>query len=305
MRRGAIVAGTVALATSAAAVVATIVARPRSGRILVEEAAFPAAMVGLPDGGLLYGERLTGRIRVVEPDGQLRPRPVAQVDVSDEGQRGLLGLAHAGPELYAAWTEPGGRIVVGRVAPGPPRMVWEGPPSARLANGGHLEVSLDGDLLIGIGDLLRPDLIDDPGAPNGKILSLDPDGPPDQEPRVVAGGWNNPFAFDAGPGGELWVADNEPGDDPERLVRVAPDGSPGPVTELPPDTAPAGLAVVNGSLVVCGFRSGLLLPYRVSGDRAVPAGDPLVEDCKVGVTVLADGEIAYARTDAILVVARG
>ncbi len=34
--------------------------RPRL-RTLVPDAAFPAAMVALPDGGLLYGERLTGR----------------------------------------------------------------------------------------------------------------------------------------------------------------------------------------------------------------------------------------------------
>jgi hypothetical protein len=297
------------VAVAGAVVVAGVIAgavvvldTPRSGRVLVEGAAFPAALVALPGGGLLYGERLTGRIRRVGADGRLAPRPVARVEVSTEGQRGLLGLAVDGEAVYAAWTEPGGRLVVGRVAPGSSRLVWAGPPSADLANGGHLEVAPNGSLLIGIGDLQEPELVDDPAAPNGKILRLDPGGPASQEPEVVSAGWNNPFAFDLDPGGTLWVADNEPGDDPERLAGVGAGGVVGPVTSLPSGTAPAGLAVLDDRLVVCGFRSGALLPYRIAGDRAEPDGDPLVEDCEVGVVALADGRVAYARQDAILVV---
>jgi hypothetical protein len=302
VRAAALVVGAVVVT---AVVVAVFLGRTSSGRVLVEDASFPAAMTPLPDGGLLYGERLTGAIRRVRPDGRVDPRPVARVDVSIGGQRGLLGIAAAGAEVYAAWTEPTGRIVVGRVAPGPITLVWEGPPSSDLGNGGHLEIAPEGHLLIGIGDLREPGLVGDPTAPNGKLLRLDPAGDRGQRPEVVAGGWNNPFAFDVAPGGEVWVADNEPGEDPERLARVALDGTVGPVTELPPGTAPAGVAVVDGSLVVCGFRSGLLLPYRIVGDRAEPAGDPLVEDCELGVVVLAGGGLAYARRDAILVVDGG
>ncbi|MGH2661275.1 MAG: PQQ-dependent sugar dehydrogenase [Actinomycetota bacterium] len=290
----------------AVAVGVTVLLRPetegtRSGRILVPGADFPVALTPLPDGDLLYAERLTGRVRRVASSGALDPRPVAQVEVATKGQRGLVGLAAVGREIFAAWTRPLGDLVVGRVAPGPVRIVWRGPRSAELANGGHLAGTPDGSLLVGIGDLQQPERVDDPRAPNGKILRLDPAGGQNQQPEVVSGGWNNPFAFDVTLEGELWVADNDPGDVPERLVRVGPDGAMAFETELPADTAPSGLAVTPDGLVVCGFRSKALLPYRVVDGRAEPAGPPLAEDCETGVALLADDHLVYARRDAILV----
>ncbi|MEO7557260.1 MAG: hypothetical protein ABIV94_11725, partial [Acidimicrobiales bacterium] len=110
-----------------------------------------AAMVALPDGGVRVGVRSTGVIEDVSPSGTVGP-VIAQLDVRADGQRGLLGLSvDASGRTFASWTRPDGRLVVGQVAPGPTRIVWEGPPSADFATGGHL-APVGGRLLIGIGD---------------------------------------------------------------------------------------------------------------------------------------------------------
>src|SRR5665648_375351 len=114
------------------------------------------------------------------------------------------------------------------------RIVWCGPPSATLANGGHLAFAPDGRLLIGIGDLQHPRRAQRADTPNGKLLSLRPDGPPTQRPAVVSSGWNNPFAFTFTPSGTLWVADNSPGTRPERLAPGASDPRASTFLELPP-----------------------------------------------------------------------
>lgn len=258
------------------------------GRLLVEDAAFPVAMAPLPGGGLRYGERLTGRVREVDGRGRLRPEPVAEVEVSTPGQRGLLGLAvDDRGRTFAAWTDPGRVILVGQVAPGPVRVLWRGPQSSRIGNGGHLELSPDGRLVVGVGDLQRGDR-------SGQLLALDPDGSPGQEPEVVSSGWNNPFAFGFSPSGELWVADNAPGEEPERLARVG-----GPVTEVPgKQIAPAGLAAVSdGELVLCAYLTKELTLYAVDTGRL----RKLADGCRTGVVRLPGGDLAYANEDEIRV----
>jgi glucose/arabinose dehydrogenase len=228
---------------------------------------------------------------------------VAQLDVSTAGQRGLLGLAvDRQGRVFAAWTDRARRLQVAQVSPGPVRPVWSLARTARLANGGRLAFASDGRLVVGIGDLQQPDRVGDPDQPNGKLLRLDPDGGPDQRPEVLSAGWHNPFAFAVTPEGEVWVADNAPGTEPERLRR---GDRAGPVTRLPQKTAPSGLAAAgDGDLLVCGFVSGDLLRYRVRDDRAEAAGR-LAGDCRLGVVVLADGRVAYATADSIRVFAAG
>lgn len=257
-----------------------------------------AALAPLPDGGVRVGERRTGRIRDVARAGR-RPGPVlARIAVSTSGQRGLLGLAVDGRgRTFAAWTDrrPGRRLLVAQVLPGPRRLVWRGPRTTTLANGGHLAVDRGGRLLIGIGDLQDRPRVADPGAPNGKLLALDPDGPPGQRPAVVSSGWNNPFAFTVTPGGAVWIADNAAGTAPERLARGDRPGA--PATTLPARTAPSGLAAISArTLAVCGVRSGLLLRYRTEPDGRArrAAGPPLARDCRLGVVRLAGGRLAYS-----------
>lgn len=250
-------------------------------------------MVALPDGGLLYGQRTTGRILTSE--GEL----VARVDVVSEGQRGLLGLdVDDDGAVFAAWTRPDGRIVVGRVAPGEQRLVWVGPESSRLGNGGHIAFSPEGDLVIGIGDLEDPGSVSDLNAPHGKLLRLDPDGDPGQDPELVSSGWNNPFAFGFTPSGALWLADNAPGNDRERLLRADPVG---PQTWLPDRTAPSGLAAIDDStLALCSYRTQLLLRYRIGVNGVARLeSPPIARDCRYGVVLLADGRLAYAADESI------
>lgn len=266
--------------------------RSADGALLVH-AASPVALAALADGSLRYGERLSGRILEVDPDGRARPAPVARVAVSTDGQRGLLGVAVDSRErTFAAWTDPAGIMVVGQVAPGPVRWLWRGPPSARLANGGHLALAPDGRLVVGIGDRQRGDR-------SGQLLALDPDGPPDQEPAVLSAGWNNPFAFGFSPSGALWVADNAPGREPERIARVGPEGRLTHEAELAGDQiAPAGLvALSDAELVLCAYLTKALIRYDVgTGRRRVLAGN-----CQTGVVQLTGHKLAYANDTEIRV----
>ena len=278
-------------------------------RPLVAEAAFPVALLGEPDGSLLFAERLTGHVRRVAPGGTLDPEPVAAVGVvgAETDQRGLLGLArdHRG-RLFAAWTRSSdGRLVVGQVDVDPPRLVWEGPLSADLADGGHLAVQADGTLVIGIGDLLQPrDLADDPSVPNRKVLALDPEGPPDQAPRILSTGWNNPFALAVGADGTVWVGDNTGAEGPERIGRG--DRPPSEATAMggpgQGEVVPSALVVLDGNrLAMCTYLGRDLREVDVSGGRARLTGRTLAAPCATGAARLADGRVALALPDRILV----
>jgi len=257
-------------------------------RVLVRRARDPVALTPLADGGFLYAERTTGRVRRVTATGRLVARPLARVAVSTTGQRGLLGLTTVHGDVFAAWSAPSGRLLVARLTPSR-RLVWTGPQTNTLANGGHLATLPDGHIVIGIGDLQGRR---DPNA--GSLLALDPNGPQTQTPRVLSRGWNNPFAFAADRSGAIWVADNSPGRTPERLGRGDREGA--PRIALTRKTAPSGLALSDREIFICGFVSGRLDRYAVDGDgtSAKPDGDPLATNCATGVARLRGGALVYA-----------
>lgn len=266
----------------------------------------PTALTNGPAGSLLVAERAAGRVRRINADGTLGAEPVATVEVDTEGQRGLLGIAVGRPatEVFAAWTRSSdGRLVVGRVTP-ERELVWVGPRSADLANGGTLRFR-DGRLIIAIGDLQQPDLLDDPDAPNGKVLSLDPAGPSTQEPRVLSSGWNNPYAFTVLDDGEIWVADNAPGSRPERLGRGDVEA---PRADLPGRRAPSGLVELpDGRLAVCGYLTDDLRVIERGGNADVldvAVGDAVSDRCRTSAAVLPDGRIAVATDDAVVIATR-
>ncbi len=266
---------------------------------LVPDAAFPAAMAATPDGGLLYGERLTGRVVRVAPDGATEVAGAVSVSTTGE-QRGLLGLAVRDDQVFVSFTEPSGHLRVERLGGA---VVWKGPASADRANGGRITFAPDGSLVIGVGDLLDPEASADPTTPNGKMLALDPDGPPDQQPITLSSGWNNPFAFAYGPDGTLYVADNAGGEGDERLAIGNRGPRPVVLATLSPHSVPSGLAVMNdGGLVVCSFLERTLRTYRVVDDVAMPDAVPLATDCSIGVVTLDDGRLAYADEGTIRVV---
>jgi hypothetical protein len=262
-----------------------------------------AAMAPLPGGGFLWGDRVTGEIRRVSAAGHPSGGVVARVAVATTNLHGLLGLART-PDgrVFAAWTDPADRLTVGQVSPGPTRAIWRAQAFSGFDVGGHLAVTPQGTLLLGVGAGVIP-RAGAPG-PTGDLVLLQPGQRSSQPSRVLSTGWNNPFAFAYTPGGQLWVADNVPGTRGERLARGDLDGRPTHATPLPPGTAPSGLAVVSGTrLVVCGFQSHLLQVFRItSALRAVAVGAPIARNCWIGVIRLADGRLAYAGPGATVTV---
>lgn len=280
------------------------VARP-----LVERAAWPSAVLADADGSVLYAERLTGSVRRIGPDGVLVAPPVATVAVraAEDDQRGLLSIVRdGGGRLLATWTDAAtGRITVGQIDGTEPRIIWEGPPSATLANGGHLALLPDGGLVIGIGDLLQDRALErDPAVPNRKVLRLAVDGPRTQVPTVLSTGWNNPFALTTAADGAIWVADNTGADGPERIGR-----GDRPATEAVELGGPGAGEVVPSALValgpdrlgMCTYKGRDLREIRTDGGRAQVTGRVLAAPCGVAAARLPDGRLVTATPDRVLV----
>jgi hypothetical protein len=263
----------------------------------------PVALAPLDGGDLLVGERRTGVVRTVSTRGELS-EPVARLDVvaDEEDQRGLLGLAADGQQIYATWTRASdGHIVIAEITNGTERLVWLGPPSSRLANGGHLDVLPDGRLLVGIGDLQQPDRVEDPETPHGKLLTLDPAGAPEQLPVPLSGGWNNPFAFVVTSDGDVWAADNSPGDAPERLGRGDIDTA---RTALPGRRAPAALVELGPDLLgLCSHLDGDITTIDLHDDHPQP-GDPVATGCRTGAAALGDDRIAVTDGERLRILAK-
>lgn len=262
----------------------------------------PVALAPLSDGGVLVGERRTGAVRRISAQGDLS-EPIIELDVRADAtdQRGLLGLAVAGDRTYGSWTRGAdGRIVVAEVGGGVERLVWEGPVSSDLANGGHLGLLPDGRLVIGIGDLQDPDGAADPDAPAGKLLALNPTGSPDQEPVPLSEGWNNPFAFVVTHDGGIWVADNAPGDDRERIGRGDRTSD---RTPLPGSRAPSALVEIDPDhLGVCGHLDGELRIVEVDGEPRL--GDTAATGCRTGAAALSDGRFAVTDGERVHILSR-
>lgn len=283
-------------------VAAFVVDRSGEPTQIVEDAMAPVAPVALADGGFLFAERTTGRILRSTPSGEVSLTVQVEDELRTDGQRGVLGLAvqRTGEvtEIYASWTRASdGRLVVGRLDAGSQVLVWEGPESADLANGGTL-VFRGSELLIGVGELADPGAVADPSSPNGKILVLDPSQGPEQVPRVLAGGWHNPFALTVARE-SVWLVDNAPGSEAERLVRIV-EGDEPVVLELEGTRAPSSLDVLpDGDLVLCGFVSEVVERIPVPEEGVEPPGEVLGPPCATGVTVLADGSVVTTTVDAV------
>ena len=254
-----------------------------------------------------FGERLTGRIRHVLADGRLAEDAVAIVPVigSTGDQRGLLGLARTpGGRIFAAGVRPGDRrLVVVEVGPvAPLRLVWVGPVTAERANGGALAFASDGSLLVGIGDLLAdPALAGDSAVPNRKILALDVDAAPDQQPRVMSAGWNNPYAITVDAHGVPWVADNAGGRERERMGRAdRPATEARPLGRAGETRAPSALVSLGRNRFgVCGYVSRRVDEVRVVNGTASVTGRVLARPCAEGATRLADGRLVTATENAL------
>jgi aldose sugar dehydrogenase len=175
----------------------------------------PWALAFVDEDTILVTER-PGRVRLIE-DGELRAEPASEIEVTHEGEGGLLGIAlHPGfPErrlAYLYYTLGGeNRISRFRVDDdlgfGDEEVLLRAP-AAQIHNGGHLAFGPDELLYATTGDAGEPSIAADLDSPGGKILRLEPDGTPagadafDGSP-VLSFGHRNPQGLD-------WDGDGRP-----------------------------------------------------------------------------------------------
>ncbi len=195
----------------------------------------PWGIAFLPDGNLLVTER-SGTIRLVKDyngNAQLIEQPVATISTASTSEGGLLGIAtHPDFEsnrlfyIYVT-VESGGnemnqveqwRLSEDGTGAEQVRVIYDGIQASSNHNGGRIAFGPDNMLYVGTGDASDPDLSQDPGSPNGKLLRLTPDGEvPDDNPRsgspVFLSGIRNTQGWawpDSGDANTLWVNDHGP-----------------------------------------------------------------------------------------------
>jgi len=177
----------------------------------------PWEIAFLPQGGALVTER-PGRIRLLGDDGRLRPEPVARVEVSAQGEGGLLGLA-LDPEfadndlvyLYFTTAE-GMKLERWRDTRG--RLVREALLVSDLRAGtnhdsGRIAFGPDDQLYVATGEAGEPELAQDDASLNGKYLRLTQEqyrGDGEVRPEIVSKGHRNPQGFDWQPGTERLIS---------------------------------------------------------------------------------------------------
>ncbi|MEX0989238.1 MAG: PQQ-dependent sugar dehydrogenase [Actinomycetota bacterium] len=279
---------------------------------IVADAAFPTNLARTDDGTLLYTEKETGRVRVVDPDGSLRDAPLIEVPVTGGAERGLLGIALDPDEewvyLYLSDAGERNRVVRFPREGGEPEAVFEGLPSVSgYHNGGDLAFGPDGMLYVITGEAHDPDLAQDPGSVGGKILRLTPTGEipadnPDPGSPVFALGIRNSFGICVDPRtGEIWETENGPDRDDE-INRVPPAGNLGwplhlgrggaprfvdPVLVYPDVIVPTGCTVTDDGSVYFGDFAGAI--HRVT-PRNAGADDTIIARVPEGITDVTDDD---------------
>jgi len=258
----------------------------------VEGLQSPWSIVPVSD-TVLVSERDTGRIVRVQADGSVGL--VVTIDgVVHEGESGLLGLALSpdGDWLYAYYTSATDNRVVrmpwdGQRA-GEPEIILEGIKKETFHDGGGLAFGPDGMLYIATGDAGSPELAQDMGSLNGKILRVAPDGAiPDGNPfadsPIYSLGHRNVqgLAFDGE--GRLWATEfgTSEADELNFIVAGGNYGWPGyegtagaggyidPAAQWSPTSlaSPSGLAILDGVAYVASLRGEVVWQVPLAGDR--------------------------------------
>ena len=144
----------------------------------------PTGLVVLPDGTALVGERKSGRIYRVRPDGH-GPGTLVQTlpGVDGSGDGGLLDLAISPTYaedglIYAYLSTRSDNRVVHFPLGSAPSVVIGGIPHGQTGNVGRIAFDATGALLTGTGDAGNPVLADSPVSLAGKILRTDDIGRP-------------------------------------------------------------------------------------------------------------------------------
>lgn len=253
----------------------------------------PWALAFLPDGSILVTER-PGRLRVIDKDGKLNPKPVTTLsDVKQIGEGGLLGLViHPDFEknhylyLYYTYSEKGSNTL-NRVTRykyednslKEQSVILDKIPGSTFHDGGRIKFGPDKFLYITTGDAENPSQAQDKNSLAGKILRIKDDG----IAEVYSYGHRNPQGITWDKDGKLWATEHgrsgalsgldelnliEPGKNygwPTIQGDKKKDGMVTPVLNSGPDTtwAPAGVAFTNGSLYFGGLRGQTLYQFNI------------------------------------------
>lgn len=255
-------------------------------QVLAENLEVPWAIDVAEDGRIFFTER-AGRIRVIE-NGTLLEEPVAFINVEQNGESGLLGLA-LHPDfaknhlLYIYYTYSNGSNVFNKVVAltesdnkiVESKVIIDSIPAADRNDGGRIKFGPDGKLYIATGDARQPDLAQNAGSLAGKILRLNPDGTiPEDNPfegsPVYSYGHRNIQGLAWHPAtGELYASEHgDAGNDEINLIKPGSNyGWPieecnaerfeKPVFCFNPAIAPAGIAIASSDRL--GYQNDILL----------------------------------------------
>jgi glucose/arabinose dehydrogenase len=191
-----------------------------------------------PDGRVFFNERLTGAIRIINPQWQLVNQPFCQLTVQTNGEQGLLGLTldpnFAGNKFVYAYYTAGSplrnRVVRYTESSGSctqETVILDDIPASGNHNAGIIQFGPDGKLYIITGDAGNTANSQLLTSLAGKILRLNPDGSvPSDNPfitntnanarKVFSLGHRNSYGFTFhGHTGHLWETENGPGDSDE------------------------------------------------------------------------------------------
>lgn len=250
-------------------------------------------------------DRLDGTIRRIDIDDPDAGFTIlATIPVSTDGaQRGLLGQVVIGDVRYAAWTQPDTlELVVGEVVDdAPARIIWSGGRAGAGAIGGVLS-ELDGRILLGLGRNTGWDAETNAG---GALLVIDTAGTADQDGVPLSVGYTNPWAFTITESGDVWVADNAAGPDPDDagvddIERIGRGDLVTNRNDIPriDDLGRAPTSMVelpDGRIGICGFLDNQLRAYEVTdtdaGERTRLERAGTIMPCNLGAAVYSDGTI--------------
>jgi len=230
----------------------------------------PWEIAFLPDGRALITER-PGRVRMLSKGGRLLRDPVARVDISAQGEGGLLGLAldpafKRNRLVYLYYTTARGmrlaryRFTGARLRR--ERVILGGIEAGVIHDSGRIAFGPDGKLYTATGDAGNTDLPQRRSSRNGKFLRMSPAAYRGGGGRaeIVSVGHRNPQGFDWQPGTGRLVATEHgaTGNDEVNVIRkganygwpVAEGRDQGgrftaPIALYDPSVAPSGATFVT------------------------------------------------------------
>ena len=283
------------------------VQQPPAGNLglqsVLDRLAFPVSLVESSDKRIFFNERLTGNIRVINPNWQLDPTPFCSVSVQITGEQGLLGLAldqnfNSNQTIYVYYTAQGATNRVSRLVKQTngscaETVILPNLPTSGNHNGGIITIGPDGKLYVVIGDAEVPSNAQDPNSLAGKILRVNTDGSAApgnpfssstnaNAKKVFSLGHRNSFGLTFHPStGQLWESENGPSDNDE-VNRIGAGGNYGwpivggiannpsyrnPTVVFNPVIAPTGIIGIptTSSIYPSSYRGNVLVAAYIDG----------------------------------------